>query len=187
MSTDEQEWRGPMGGMDEAQVEDFLGRGVLMRLACLDGDGFPHVFPVWHEWRDGAFWVIARQRSRWAEYMAADPRVGWTIDLPDTLEKVMGKGSAEVVHEPVVEGQWVEIAERMSYRYLGENGPTYLTSTIDQPRWLFKVTPHWTRTWRGNGWARSYWVEGQGVSWEQAHGLRAPDRPGETASEGGTT
>jgi hypothetical protein len=58
----------------------------------------------------------------------------------------------------------------MSYRYLGENGPTYLTSTMKQPRWLFKIKPDSFETWQGVGWARRYWVEGTGGdTYEEAH------------------
>ena len=105
------------------------------------------------------------------EHLKRDPRVSFTIDVPDTLEKVIGQGNAELVEEPNVGGQWVEVATRMSVRYLGPNGPTYLEPTLDQPRWLFKITPTWTQTWQGVGWARRYWVEGGGTSYEEAHGL----------------
>ncbi len=48
------------------------------------------------------------------------------------------------------------IAERMSVRYLGPNGPEYLTATLDQPRWLIKVTPERVVTWQGVDWAKKY-------------------------------
>jgi nitroimidazol reductase NimA-like FMN-containing flavoprotein (pyridoxamine 5'-phosphate oxidase superfamily) len=172
MAEAEQRWRGKVGGMDTGEVEAFLATGVVMRLACLDEDGFPYVFPVWYEWSDGVFWVIARKKSKWAELLVADPRVGFTIDLTDSLEKVMGRGRAELVEEPNVGGRWVQIAERMSLRYLGPNGPSYLTPTLNQPRWLFKITPERVKTWQGVGWARKYWVDDSGgPSYEQAHGL----------------
>ena len=65
MSETSQEWRGKVGGMSEEERDAFLERGVVMRLACLDADGYPYVVPCWHEWRDGAFWVVPRQRSVW--------------------------------------------------------------------------------------------------------------------------
>ena len=91
--------------------------------------------------------------------------------LKDVCEsQVLGKGKAELVERPNVGGEWVPIATRMSYRYLGENGPTYLTSTMKQPRWLFKIKPIRFETWQGVGWAPRYWVEGtDGPSYEEAH------------------
>ena len=83
---------------------------------------------------------------------------------------MLGKGKAELVERPNVGGEWVPIATRMSYRYLGENGPTYLESTMKQPRWLFRIKPESFETWQGVGWARRYWVEETGgPSYEEAH------------------
>ena len=45
------------------------------------------------------------------------------------------------------------IAERMSTRYLGENGPKYLEPTLDKPRWLFRLDPVKVQTWQGVDWA----------------------------------
>ena len=68
-------WRGKVRGMTPGEMEEFLERGLTMHLACLTPDGLPYVTICWHEWRDGAFWVIPRQRSRWARYLQGDPRV----------------------------------------------------------------------------------------------------------------
>ncbi len=172
MSETSEEWRGKVGGMSDEEVEAFLARGVVMRLACLDDEGDPYCVPCWYEWRDGCFWVVPRQRSKWARYLKGDGRCAFTVDVPDTLEKVIGKGVAEVVEEPNVGGQWVEVANRMAVRYLGPNGPGYLVPTLDQPRWLFRITVTKMQTWQGVGWARSYWVEETGgASYEEAHGM----------------
>jgi nitroimidazol reductase NimA-like FMN-containing flavoprotein (pyridoxamine 5'-phosphate oxidase superfamily) len=167
-----QEWRGKVGRMSAEETEAFLARGRIMRLACLDPDGWPYVVPCWHEWREGAFWVVPRQRSLWAEHLKRDPRAAFVVDDPDSLEKVWGRGRAELVEEPNVGGRWVEVATRMAERYLGPNGPDYLVPTLRQPRWLFRIEPVEFRTWQGVGWARRYWVEGTGgPSYEEAHGL----------------
>jgi hypothetical protein len=166
-----QSWRGKVRGLTDEETEAFLARGVLLHLACLTPDGSPYAAVCWHEWRDGAFWVVPRQRSRWGEYLARDPRVSVLVDDAATLEKVFGEGTAEVVEQPNVGGRWVEVARRMSFRYLGENGPTYLESTLQQPRWLIRIAPRTLETWAGVGWARRYWVDGtRGPSYEEAHG-----------------
>ncbi|TML70590.1 MAG: hypothetical protein E6G14_04735 [Actinobacteria bacterium] len=166
-------WRGKVRGMTEGEIDAFLEEPVNATLACLKPDGSPYVAICWQEWRDGAFWVIPRQRSRWAEYLKADPRVSLVIEKPSTMQKVhVPDGRAELVEEPNVGGKWTEIATRMSYRYLGENGPKYLEPTLNQPRWLFKIAPRTVKSWQGVGWARRYWVEGTGgPSYEEAFGL----------------
>jgi nitroimidazol reductase NimA-like FMN-containing flavoprotein (pyridoxamine 5'-phosphate oxidase superfamily) len=172
MSSGDQEWRGRVGAMTDDERDAFLERGVVMRLACLDEDGFPYVVPVWQEWRDGRFWVVPRARSAWAEHLRRDGRVGFVVDVADTLEKVIGRGLAELVEEPNTGGRWVEVATRMSVRYLGPNGPSYLEPTLGQPRWLFAIAPTRLETWQGVGWARRYWVEDtSGPTYDEAHGL----------------
>ncbi len=163
-------WRGKVRALTDEETDAFLARGVLFHLACLTPSGEPYAAVCWHEWRDGAFWLVPRQRSKWGEYLASDPRVSFLVDDPITLEKVFGDGRAELVEEPNVGGLWVEVATRMSYRYLGENGPTYLVSTLQQPRWLFRVAPSRLESWAGVGWARRYWVTGTGgPTYEEAH------------------
>jgi hypothetical protein len=95
------------------------------------------------------------------------------VEDPQTLEKVLvSDGRAELVEEPNIGGRWVDVATRMSYRYLGENGPKYLEPTLNQPRWLFRLTPSKVRTWQGVGWAPHYWVESTGgPTYEEAFGL----------------
>jgi hypothetical protein len=172
MSDTSEEWRGRVGGMSEEEMEAFLAGGTVMRVACLDDGGDPYCVPCWQEWRDGCFWVVPRQRSKWARYLQRDGRCAFTVDVPETLEKVIGKGVAEVVEEPNLGGQWVEVANRMAVRYLGPNGPSYLVPTLNQPRWLLKITPTRIQTWQGVGWARSYWVEETGgPTYEEAHGM----------------
>ena len=172
MADTTQEFRGKVGGMSEDEMETFLDRGVCARVACIDLEGNPYVTVVWHEWRDGAFWFVGRQRAAWCEYMKSDARVSIVVDVPDTLEKVFCSATAEVVEEPNVGGDWVGVAERMAVRYLRPDGPTYLTPTLKQPRWLIKATPVDLQTWQGVGWARRYWVnETGGPSYDEAHGF----------------
>lgn len=176
---DDQSWRGKVRGMTPDEMESFLQQGVNMHFACVKPDGDPYVVVCWHEWRDGSFWVIPRARSAWGEYLKNDPRVSFVVDHHQTLEKVIGEGKAELVEEPNVGGRWVPIAERMSVRYLGENGPKYLEPTLNQPRWLFRIKPKadTMKTWQGVGWARRYWVEKTGgPSYEEVHRAAAAAR-----------
>lgn len=175
-----EEFRGKLGAMENDEVEAFLASDALARLACLKPDGSPYVIPVWYQWDGRDLWFVGRQRSAWCTYLANDPRVSIVIDAahspPDEsgqsaeIPKVFVEGTAEVVEEPNVGGRWVQVAEEMSYRYLGPNGPTYLESTIKQPRWLIKVTPTKIKTWQGVGWSPKYWVEGgEGPTYEEVH------------------
>lgn len=174
------DFRGDLGGLGRDEMEHFLEGNSLARLATVKPDGAPYVVPVWYQWDGEALWFVGRERSAWCEYIANDGRTAVVIDSehsdPDEsgerteIPKVVMEGHSQIVEEPNVGGKWVEVAEKMSYRYLGPNGPTYLTSTLNQPRWLIKMTPTDIKTWKGVGWAKRYWVEGTGgPSYEEAH------------------
>jgi hypothetical protein len=155
----EQAWRGKVGELSGAELDAFLGGGVLCRLAVLDEAGWPYVQPVWFAWdpAERIFWVVARQKSVWATYMQRDGRVALTIDESERpYRKVFVQGRAEVVEEPNVGGRWVGIAREMATRYLGPHGPDYIVPTLDKPRWLFKIVPVEMKTWQGVAWAKRY-------------------------------
>lgn len=149
-------WRGKVGRMSEEEIAAFLGEGVIARLGCLDEEGWPYVVPTWFQYSDGGFYVIPRERSVWARHLQRDGRVSLAIDEGGQQRKVLVKGRAELLEEPNVGGRWVEIANRMSYRYLGEHGPDYLVPTLNEPRWLFFVRPVAMTTWQGVDWAKRY-------------------------------
>ena len=152
----DESWRGKVGRLSQAEMEEFLATDVLCRLAVLDKDGWPYIVPVWFQYKDDGFYIIPRERSAWADLMKADPRVYLSIDEPGRQRKVMVKGEAQLLEEPNIGGKWVEIATEMSYRYLGPNGPSYLEPTLTEPRWLFFVKPIKVTTWQGVDWAKKY-------------------------------
>lgn len=152
----DESWRGKIGKLGQQELDAFLAEGTIARLACLDEKGWPYVVPCWHEWDGEALWVVARERSRWAGYLDADERAAITIDEAAGQRKVAAQCRATVVEKPNVGGAWVSIAERMSVRYLGENGPKYLAPTLDKPRWLIRLDPFTLQTWQGVEWAARY-------------------------------
>jgi nitroimidazol reductase NimA-like FMN-containing flavoprotein (pyridoxamine 5'-phosphate oxidase superfamily) len=154
--TEGEPWRGQVGKLTEAEMEEFLATDVLCRLAVLDREGWPYIVPVWFQYKDGGFYIIPRARSIWARYMKHDPRVCLTIDESGRQRKVTVKGEAQLIEEPNIGGKWVEIAQEMSYRYLGPNGPSYIEPTLTEPRWLFFVKPVRLTTWQGVDWAKKY-------------------------------
>ncbi|MEA2524119.1 MAG: hypothetical protein QOF73_1346, partial [Thermomicrobiales bacterium] len=114
-------WRGKIGLMDQREMDEFLAGNNLARLAVLDERGWPYVQPVWYQWEpvEGVFWIVARKKSAWAAYMQRDGRVALTIDGETRpYRKVALQGTAEMIEEPNVGGQWVEIAKLMATRYL---------------------------------------------------------------------
>lgn len=152
----DESWRGRVGRMEETEVAEFLAEPQIARLACLDDEGWPYVVPCWQEWDGSSFWVVPREKSAWARYLANDSRCAITVDEAAGQRKVAARCIAHMIEEPNTGGEWVAIAERMSTRYLGENGPKYLEPTLDKPRWLFRLDPRNMQTWQGVDWAKRY-------------------------------
>jgi len=143
--------------MSEEETSRFLSGKPFCRLGCLDEAGWPYVVPCWFEYSDGGFYIIPRAKSAWARHIQRNPRVALCID-DETIynQRVLVKGEATVLEEPNLGGRWVEIARRMSLRYLGELGPKYLEPTLVEPRWLLFVRPLKMTTWQGVDWAQRY-------------------------------
>ncbi len=143
--------------MDEAETAEFLSGNPFCRIGCIDEDGWPYVVPCWFEYSDGGFYIVPRERSVWARNIQRNPKVFLCIDDSTVHNKrVLVKGEAAVLEEPNVGGRWVEVARRMSLRYLGEHGPDYLEPTMVEPRWLLFVRPIKMMTWQGVDWPQRY-------------------------------
>lgn len=141
--------------MSSLEIDAFLAGNAQMRLASLTPEGNPYAAVCWFEWDGEAFWIIGRERSRWAEHLSNDPRVAFVIDERYPVRRVSGSGHAEVIESPGGK-RWLDIAYRMANRYAGPRGPGYVQATSTQPRWLFRISPASMTSWQGSGWASRY-------------------------------
>ena len=147
-----------MPGLTSEQVDELLAGPIIVRLATVKPDGAPYVVPVWEYWDDGAMYIIPREKSRFMEYIKNEPRVAVSCadDMDPDHPRVLIEGTAEIVEGPVkMAGRTLEIAREMVVRYAGEPGLAYLESTIDNPRYLLKITPDKMTTWV-KGWHPRY-------------------------------
>jgi len=125
-------------------VEAFLARPLVARVATAASDGAPTVRPVWFLWEEGALWWITGSYSVVSRHLAADPRVSVVVDTCDlqSLEflQVLMHGRAEVVAFDA------DLARRKLRRYLGQDEATWPTDFTDfgaQDR-LVRFVPHRT-------------------------------------------
>jgi general stress protein 26 len=66
--------------MTEEELDTFLGEQRTCRLGSVDGDGAPHVSPLWFVWDGSALWLWSLVKSqRWVNLMR-DPRVSVAVD-----------------------------------------------------------------------------------------------------------
>ncbi|MBK8025848.1 MAG: pyridoxamine 5'-phosphate oxidase family protein [Chloroflexi bacterium] len=155
------EWMGKNRGMTPEELAEFLAGPVVARIATVDDQGFPYITPVWQEWRDGAMYIIPREKTTFVKHLKVNPKVAISVALDTgTYTRMLMRGTAEILFGPArMEGLVLEIGERMSLRYLGPHGPEYLAASIDRPRYLIRVAPspdHKLITWDGVEWAEKY-------------------------------
>jgi hypothetical protein len=62
------------------ELDAFLGAERMCRLGSVDGDGAPHVSPLWFVWDGSALWLYSIVKSqRWVNLMR-DTRVSVAVD-----------------------------------------------------------------------------------------------------------
>jgi len=156
--TNGKDWMGANRGMTPEEIKRFLAGPIVARIATIDPDGMPYITPVWQEWDGEALWVIPRERTTFVQHLKTNPNVAVSCALDvSPYTRVLMRGKAEIVFGPaIMEGQCLEIANRMATRYLGEHGPEYLVPTLDRPRYLVKIVPDSLVSWEGVEWARKY-------------------------------
>ncbi|GBC71352.1 hypothetical protein HRbin02_01133 [Candidatus Calditenuaceae archaeon HR02] len=151
------QWMGKMRGLTKEELSQFLAKPYIARIATLKKDGSPYIVPAWFYYEEPYFYFVARAKSVWVEHIKNDPRVAVQISRDDPpYTRVLVEGLAEIVEGPIVGGRWVEIANKMALRYLGERGPEYLTPTLNRPRYLIRVTPRSLVSWEGVEWHPRY-------------------------------
>lgn len=152
------EWMGKMRGLHPHEIKEFLDGAVVARIATVDSHGDPYITPVWQEWDGEVMWIIPREKTIFVKHIQKNPRVSLSCAADSgTYTRVLFRGNAEIVKGPaLMEGDWLEIARRMSVRYLGPRGPEYLEGSVDRPRYLIKFTPEKTISWDGVEWAEKY-------------------------------
>ena len=146
---------GPLG---PEELAELLRRPLVARIASMGADGYPHITPMWHCWKDGAIWFVCRRQSRVADHVRLQPRVCVSVasdDLPYTRTTI--HGSAVIMNPgPPSSADWRSILHEMAARYIGERDPTYGSRTENLPRWVIRVVPERMTSWRGGGWPKAH-------------------------------
>jgi PPOX class probable F420-dependent enzyme len=144
------------GPLRPNEFAEFMTRPLVARVASIGDDGYPHITPMWHCWRDESVWLVSRRQSRVAAYVRSRPRVCVSVasdDLP--YSRVTIYGTATVVNPGAPSpSDWHSLLYDMAARYLGDCDPTYASRTEGLARWVIRVTPERMTSWRGGGWPR---------------------------------
>lgn len=76
--------------MTKDELDAFLGEQRTCRLGSVDGEGAPHVSPLWFVWDGSALWLWSLVKSqRWVNLMR-DPRVSVAVDDGRAYDELRG-------------------------------------------------------------------------------------------------
>lgn len=147
-----------MRGLSEKEMREFLSEPWVARIATLKPNNNPYLSTVWYEYDHPNFYLGGREKSEWVANLKHDPHIALHVaEDKAPFTRILAEGVAEILDGPVgITGRWVEIANRMATRYLGEHGPEYLVPTMDRRRYWIKVVPDTITSWTGVEWHKKY-------------------------------
>lgn len=129
--------------MTPEEVEAYLRAGRTVRLATADGEGTPHVVPLWYVWHEGAMYLNSTLGNVTVENLRRSEKASAVVDdgeAYDALRGVVLTGRVEQLGERApgeVERAWSE-------KYLGGADPPYRRW---RDRSWFRLDPERSSSW----------------------------------------
>ncbi len=104
----------------------LLGRPIIGQLGFIGLDGYPHVQPVWFEYRDGELLVASKPDTYKGRALARDPRATLAVSTlvrPYHIATAVGDATIERLREP----ERIEFVTAIAHRYLdAEDARSYM-------------------------------------------------------------
>lgn len=135
--------------MTQAQVDEFLARPYLARIATVRPDGRPHVVPIWFYWDGQSAYMETPPNSVKAVNLRANPNCALTVDVTEgglRFAAIIMEGTVELLTDRAVQ---LEMATLVYSKYLGVEGAKSPTPQrmIHNEHVIVKFTPTRTLTW----------------------------------------
>lgn len=134
--------------MTPEKLKEFLAKPILMDIATVTPEGYPHVTPVWFDYDGEVFRVSTTKERKKARNVLQNPRVGFSIaqhSLP--YAAVVGYGDVERSDDP--QGT---LLQKLARKYLPpEKAEKYYQELMraGSSRIILKITPRWILSWTG--------------------------------------
>jgi PPOX class probable F420-dependent enzyme len=130
-------------------LASFMNETHIARLGTVNGDGWPHVTPVWYVWESGCALIILGENRRHLRNLQRDPRVTLCVDEDYRIAGGFSAGARAVVIRATAAVDDNDERLRMTYakeaaRYLGREGArdqAYIAAVASERRVLVVLTP----------------------------------------------
>jgi len=127
--------------MTKEELQTFLARPLVARLATVRPNGTPQIVPMWFLYEDGVLYMSTRTAAAKVKHLHKNPRVAVVVD-----EMVAPLKNKVVTLEGAVEMQTTgvkEVTTKIYHKYLGTEGAATPAAqqSINTPRVVLKITP----------------------------------------------
>jgi len=110
----------------DTRATELLGRTIIGHLGFIGLDGYPHVQPVWFEFRGGEVLIASKPDTYKGRALARDGRATLavsTLERPYHIATAVGDATIAPLREP----ERIGFVTAIAHRYLGpEEGAKYL-------------------------------------------------------------
>jgi PPOX class probable F420-dependent enzyme len=127
--------------MTKEEMQTFLARPLVARLATVRPNRTPQVVPMWFLYEDGVMYMSTRTYAAKVKHLQKNPRVAVVVD-----EMVAPRKNKVVTLEGTVETQTTgvkELTTKIYHKYVGAEGAATPAAqqSINTPRVILKITP----------------------------------------------
>ncbi len=127
--------------MTKEDMQAFLARPLIARLATVRANDTPQVVPMWFLYEDGVMYMSTRTNAAKVKHLRSNPRVAVVVDVMEAPLKnkvVTLDGMAEVQATGVK-----EVTTKIYQKYMGKEGAATPAAqqSINAPRVILKITP----------------------------------------------
>lgn len=129
-------------------TDEFLRSQKVMRLATVDGEGFPHVVPVWYIFKEQKFYVGTGTRTKKARNVIGRSEVGFCVDVgvrSPEIAGVGGRGRARVITETA---EVKRIATEILLKYFDSLESEAAKELLDETDCVIEILPAGHSSWR---------------------------------------
>ncbi|MFQ5998916.1 MAG: pyridoxamine 5'-phosphate oxidase family protein [Candidatus Bathyarchaeia archaeon] len=151
----------PKIAMTKKEIDTFLAKAKVARVATLRNDSTIHITPIWYKWDGAYFWFILGKGERRRQHITnlrRDPRLSVIIDVDVRAEKrslkpgaqaVVIRGKAELFEDEKTQKQFVA---KWAKRYFGPAGAKLVDPILQDGkpgmnRVVVKVSPDKIIAW----------------------------------------
>jgi len=127
--------------MTKEEMQAFLARPIIARLATVRANGTPQIVPMWFLYEDGVMYMSTRTYAAKVKHLQKNPRVAVVVDVMEAPLKnkvVTLEGTVEVQTTGVK-----EVTTKIYHKYMGTEGAATPAAqqSINAPRVILKITP----------------------------------------------